>query len=97
MIMDFSLFSFPMIVAWMTVFMGILVKMLGFPDQFRINYKRKSTKWISPLFYGLSFSSYILWTLHGFFQGDMVLVVWQGLWVITTGMIIFQIILYKNK
>jgi len=71
--------------------------MVGFPDQFRLNYKRKSTKGLSNLFYSLAFLSYILWTIHGFLQNDWVLIVGQGIGIITTAMIIAQIIIYKKN
>ena len=89
--------TFAAIIGILTLTMGILVKAIGFPDQFRLNYKRKSTKGVSVLFYSLAFISYILWTLHGFLGKDWVLVLGQGLGILTTGMIIVQIIIYRKK
>lgn len=85
------------IVGIVTAVVGILVKLLGFPDQFRLNLKRKSTKGLSTFFYVLAFVSYSLWTLHGFLQNDWVLVLGQGLGILTTGMIVAQIISYRSK
>ena len=96
--MSLTEITFASIIGILTVTVGVLVKMIGFPDQFRLNYKRKSTKGVSSLFYSLAFLSYILWTIHGFLQDDWVLIVGQGIGVITTAMIVFQIIIYrKNK
>ena len=90
--------TFAGIIGILTIVMGILVKIIGFPDQFRINFKRKSTKGVSTLFYILAFVSYLLWTIHGFLQDDWVLIIGQGVGIITTGMIVAQIIIYrKNK
>ena len=94
--MDLTTITFASIIGILTVTIGVLVKMVGFPDQFRLNYKRKSTKGLSNLFYFLAFLSYVLWTIHGFLQNDWVLIVGQGIGIITTAMIIAQIIIYKK-
>ncbi len=85
------------IIGILTLTVGILVKMIGFPDQFRINYKRKSTKGVSTTFYALAFLSYVLWTVHGALQDDWVLIIGQGVGILTTGMVIGQIIFYRNN
>ncbi len=95
--MDISTITFAAIISVMTVIIGILVKIIGFPDQFRLNYKRKSTKGLSTLFYALAFVSYILWTVHGIFQKDWVLIAGQGVGILTTGMIVAQIIIYRKN
>lgn len=97
MFMDISTITFAAVIGLMTVVIGILVKVIGFPDQFRLNLKRKSTKGISTLFYVLAFFSYILWTLHGILQKDWVLIAGQGVGIVTTGMIVAQIIKYRKK
>jgi uncharacterized protein with PQ loop repeat len=85
------------IIGTLTVIIGLLVKILGFPDQFMKNYKRKSTEGLSTIFISLAFISYILWTIHGYLQKDWVLIIGQGAGILTTGMIVFQIIHYRNK
>jgi MtN3 and saliva related transmembrane protein len=96
--MDVGTITFAAIIGILTVMIGILVKVIGFPDQFRLNHKRKSTKGLSTLLYVLSFVSYILWTLHGILQKDWVLIIGQGVGIITTAMIVIQIYIYrKNK
>ena len=90
--------TFAVVIWVLTVVVWILVKAIGFPHQFKLNYKRKSTKGVSVIFYLLAFLSYILWTVHWFLQDDRVLILGQWIGVITTGMIVVQIILYrKNK
>ena len=89
--------TFASIIGAATLIVGILVKVLGFPDQFFKNYKRKSTEGLSSVFFSLSFISYMLWTLHGILQKDWVLIIGQGAGVLTTGAIILQIVLYKKK
>jgi len=95
--MDLAQITLAGIIGVLTVVIGILVKVIGFPDQFRLNYKRKSTKGLSTLFYALAFVSYILWTTHGFLKNDWVLIAGQGVGIITTGMIVVQIIMYRKK
>ncbi len=85
------------IVAVLTIIFGIIVKVVGFPDQMRSNYKRKSTKGLSTMFIALSFITYSLWTLHGIFQNDPVLTFGQGVGIITTGIILYQIWIYRKN
>lgn len=89
--------TFAAIIGILTVVIGILVKIIGFPDQFMKNYKRKSTEGLSSVFILLAFVSYILWTIHGYLQNDLVLVVGQGVGILTTGMIVFQLVYYRKK
>ncbi len=89
--------NFAAIVGVLTICVGVLVKILGFPDQFLKNYRRKSTEGLSTTFFVLAFISYLLWTLHGYLQKDWVLIIGQGVGVITTGTIVYQIIVYKKK
>lgn len=90
--------TFVAIVGFLTVFLGILVKVIGFPDQIRKNYHEKSTQGISTTFFILSFLAYASWTLHGILVNDIVVIIGQGLGIITTGAILVQIYIYrKNK
>jgi len=67
------------IVGGLTLLFSILIKVIGFPDQMRKNWKRKSTKGVSTWFYLLTFISYVLWVFHGILQKDNVLIIGQGL------------------
>jgi|GEM_PF-648440 len=95
--MDIGTITFAAIIGVLTVAIGILVKVIGFPDQFRLNYKRKSTKGLSTVFYVLALVSYVLWTIHGILKDDWVLIVGQGVGIITTAMIVGQIIVYRKR
>ncbi|HLD41820.1 MAG TPA: SemiSWEET family transporter [archaeon] len=89
--------TFAAIGGLLTLIFGILVKIIGFPDQIKHNYKRKSTTGLSTTFFILSFVTYSLWTLHGILQKDSVLAIGQGLGIITTGIVLWQIYLYRNS
>lgn len=88
--------TFTAIVGFLTVGLGVLVKLVGFPDQMRRNYKSKSTKGLSTAFIALSFLAYTMWTLHGILVKDMVIVIGQGLGIVTTGAILIQIYVYRK-
>lgn len=85
------------IVGFLTTTVAILVKVIGLPDQIKKIYKRKSTEGISTVFFLLAFVSYFLWTLHGFFQKDNVLIIGQGVGMITTAVILVQVFIYRKK
>lgn len=85
------------IVGILTVLLSLLTKVVGFPDQIRKNYNRRSTEGVSTVFFFISFLSYVLWTLHGILQGDPVVYLGQGLGVITTGIILWQVYLYRKR
>jgi len=89
--------TFAGVIAFLTVSIAILVKIIGLPDQIRKNSIRKSTEGISTPFFALAFASYVLWTIHGFLQQDNVLIFGQGLGIITTSIILYQIIIYRKK
>lgn len=85
------------VVGTLTLVIGILVKALGFPDQFLKNFRRKSTEGLSTIFIILTFISYTLWTLHGLLKKDTVLIVGQGAGVLTSGAIVWQLVAYRKR
>ena len=89
--------TFAVVIAALTLVVGILVKVIGFPDQFYRNYKHKSTEGLSTIFMLLTLLAYILWTIHGILQKDWVLIIGQGIGIITTALIVIQIYYYKKK
>lgn len=96
--MDFlQTITFAGIVGVLTTIIGIVVKIIGLPDQIRKNLRRKSTEGLSTTFMLLSFLAYCLWTLHGLLRHDLVLVIGQGLGILTTAIIIWQIFIYRKK
>lgn len=85
------------VIGTLTLIMGILVKVIGFPAQIKKNYDRKSTEGLSELMIVLTFVAYVLWTVHGIIKNDMVLIYGQGVGIITTGIILWQIFKYKKR
>jgi len=89
--------TFAGVIAFLTLVIGILVKIIGLPDQIKKNHNRKSTEGLSTWFITLSCVAYLLWTIHGVLQEDIVLVLGQGLGILTTGIILYQIFIYRKK
>jgi len=85
------------IIGILTTILSLLAKLVGFPDQIKKNYTRKSTEGVSSTFFILAFLSYLLWTIHGILKNDWVVYIGQGLGVITTGVVLFQIYLYRKR
>jgi uncharacterized protein with PQ loop repeat len=85
------------IVSVLTLVFGLLVKLVGFPEQFVKNRARKSTEGMSRSFYFLAVVSYTLWSLQGWLAHDWVVVWGQGVGVVTSGAIIGQIIAYRRR
>ncbi len=95
--MDLQTITLAGVVGILTLVIGILVKVIGLPDQIKKNYNRKSTEGLSTWFIILSCVGYFLWTMHGILQNDMVLVLGQGLGILTTGIILWQIYIYRKS
>lgn len=89
-------FPFASIIAALTLFFGILVKVIGFPAQIKKNHDRKSTEGLSTTLIVLTLVAYVLWTVHGFVKHDVVLILGQGVGIVTTGIILCQIWRYKS-
>ncbi len=85
------------VVGFFTVILSVLTKIVGLPDQIKINYKRKSTEGLSVIFFALGLSSYVLWTIYGILTNDLVVAIGQGVGVITMGIVAFQIYIYRGK
>ena len=85
------------IFGFLTVIFSVLAKVIGFPDQIRKNWKRQSTEGVSIIFYVIAFISYLLWVIYGILKYDWVVVIGQGLGVITTGVILWQMYVYSEK
>jgi uncharacterized protein with PQ loop repeat len=85
------------VVGLLTVVFALLVKILGLPDQIIANHRRKSTEGVSLLSHLTGFMAYLLWTIHGFMTGDLVIILGQFLGVVTTGVILWQFILYRRR
>ena len=80
----------------LTVFFGILVKVVGIPDQIRQNFRRKSTEGVSLPNQSVGFLAYFFWTLYGILHHDRVLIYGQALGVVTTAIVLYQFAIYRK-
>ena len=64
--------------------------------QIKYNYERKFTDGVSNWFGVFTLVSYAMWVLHGWQVHDMSLVYGQGLGVIVTGLIFWQVVIYRK-
>ena len=81
----------------LTTIVSVLTKLFGLPDQIRKNWLKKSTQGVSTILIVLLCLSYALWTLYGFLKQDWFLIIGHGMGILTTGIIIYQIISYRKK
>ncbi len=88
--------SLILLIGTFTVIVSILTKLIGLPDQIRQNYIRKSTEGVSTILIVLLCLSYILWTIYGFLKKDIFLMVGHGVGIISTGIIVLQILKYRS-
>ena len=89
--------DFAAVISFLTAAMSVGVKVFGLPDQIKSNFQRKSTTGLSTWFVFSAFISYILWTIHGIQVHDNALIIGQGLGVATTGIIVWQVFLYRTN
>jgi ADP-ribose pyrophosphatase YjhB (NUDIX family)/uncharacterized protein with PQ loop repeat len=86
------------VISFLTLLVGVLVKVIGLPDQIKKNYKRKSTEGQAISFWIIAWLAYLLWWYYGVLKHDIVIIIGQGLGVLTTGVILWQVFIYrKNK
>lgn len=95
--MNLEQITFAGIISALTLVFGILVKVIGFPAQIKKNKERKSTEGLSTTMILLTFLAYVLWTIHGIIRKDNVLIYGQGVGIITSGIILLQIIKYRRQ
>ncbi len=85
------------IISFLTLIFGLLTKIIGFPDQARQNYNRKSTEGVSTISILLLFLSYTFLTIDGIITDNWAIYLGQGLGIFTTGIILWQILIYRRK
>lgn len=85
------------VIGILTALFGLLTKIVGFPDQIRQNYKRRSVEGVSSISILLLFLSYTFLTIHGLILSDWAVYSGSSLGIITTGIILWQMFVYRQK
>lgn len=85
------------IVSVMTVVATLSVKGIGIPSQIAKIHQNNSIENISILHFSLSFTSYVLWTIHGIFEDNWVIIIGQGVGILTSGLLLSLIFYHVIK
>ena len=79
-----------------TVILSLAVTGLGLTAQVCKNYIRKSTEGLSFFYFFLLAISYSFWSVYGFFQEDLVLIIPMSLGMLVSWILTMQFYLYKK-
>jgi len=79
-----------------TVILSLIVTGLGLTSQVKKNYKRKSMEGLSSFYFSILAISYTFWTIYGFSQKDLVLIMPMFLGAIMSWVVVIQFFIYKN-
>ncbi len=80
-----------------TVVLSPLVTCIGLTAQVRKNYIRKSVDGLSFFYFFILAVSYSFWSIYGFLQTDVVLIVPMSLGMIMSWLVVTQFLTYKKK
>ncbi len=80
-----------------TVILSLIVTGLGLTAQVKKNYKRKSMEGLSFFYFSILAVSYTFWSIYGFSQKDLVLIILMTLGAIMSWVVVIQFLIYKNK
>jgi len=89
--------TFAYIIGILTVITSLAVKIIGYPAQIFEIKKKMSVEGISLTLSTTSFITYICWTIHGILQNDNVIIIGQSLGVLMSGIVLWQVIIYRKK
>jgi uncharacterized protein with PQ loop repeat len=84
------------VIAILTAIVSVAVKVIGMPDQIKSNFRRKSTDGLSGWFITSTLISYMMWVIYGLITRNMTLIIGQGLGVIATSIILWQVVAYRK-
>jgi len=79
-----------------TVILSLIVTGLGLTSQVRINYRRKSVEGLSVFYFSILAVSYSFWSIYGFSQKDLVLIIPMTLGAIMSWIVVVQFLIYKK-
>lgn len=79
-----------------TVILSLAVTGLGLTSQVRKNYIRKSVEGLSPFYFLLLAISYSFWSIYGFMQNDLVLIIPMSLGMIVSWVVVSQLVTYRS-
>ena len=80
-----------------TVVLSLIVTGLGLTSQVRKNYQRKSMEGLSFFYFSILAISYTFWSIYGFVQNDLVLIIPMTLGAIMSWVVVGQFLIFKKK
>lgn len=78
-----------------TVLLSLAVTCLGLTAQVRKNYKKKSVDGLSFFYFSLLAISYTFWSIYGFSQHDLVLIIPMSLGMLMSWVVVSQFVTYR--
>lgn len=81
----------------LTVLLSLAVTGLGLTAQVRKNFKNKSVEGLSFFYFILLAISYSFWSVYGFSQHDLVLIVPMSLGMLMSWIVVSQFVVYKPR
>jgi uncharacterized protein with PQ loop repeat len=84
------------IIKIVTVILSLIVTGLGLTSQVRKNYLRKSMEGLSFFYFFILAISYSFWSLYGFVQKDLVLIIPMSLGMLVSWIVVLQFYLYRK-
>lgn len=83
------------IIKIITVILSLAVTGLGLTAQVRKNYLKKSVEGLSFFYFSLLAISYSFWSLYGFSQHDLVLIIPMTLGMLMSWIVVAQFLRYR--
>lgn len=80
-----------------TVLLSLAVTCLGLTAQVRKNFKNKSTEGLSFFYFSLLAVSYSFWSIYGFSQRDLVLIIPMSLGMLMSWVVVSQFVTYRSR
>ncbi|MEK7179989.1 MAG: SemiSWEET family transporter [Patescibacteria group bacterium] len=80
-----------------TIILSLVVTGLGLTSQVRKNYLRKSTEGLSFFYFFILAISYSFWSMYGFLQKDIVLIIPMSAGMIVSWIVVTQFLTYRKK
>ena len=79
-----------------TVVLSLVVTGLGLTSQVKKNFKRKSVEGLSFFYFLILAVSYSFWSIYGFSQQDLVLIIPMTLGAIMSWVVVGQFLVYRK-
>ncbi len=80
-----------------TILLSLAVTGLGLTSQVRKNYRKKSVEGLSFFYFSLLAISYSFWSIYGFLQRDLVLIIPMSLGMVMSWIVVSQFVAYRSQ